>query len=158
MRSNHTAHGRVGGVVPESRQTSVAVGRDHMTVMRSSNPRSRVWPDALALPCPACDRAVRLRGVRSDLRLLFQCPVHGWFEADSWSSVPTDADPCVRVPWSAGIQTQKPDGTGLSVWRTSLQLECPREHLVANLIEVGKSRVDARQAIHVADRPAALSG
>lgn len=76
-----------------------------MTVMRSDNPPNDVWPEAMALACPACGKPVRLRGVRTDLRLQFQCPVHGWFEAASWGSAGVDVNPCERVPWSAPLGT-----------------------------------------------------
>jgi hypothetical protein len=81
-------------------------------VMRSDNPPSDVWPDAIALPCPACGKPVRLKGVRTNLRLEFQCPVHGWFEAASWSSDGVDVNPCVVSLWTAPVLAQRAFITG----------------------------------------------
>jgi hypothetical protein len=80
-----------------------------MVVMNANDPKPSVWPDAMALGCPSCDRTVRLKGVRSDLRLEFLCPAHGWFKADSWTSATVDTDPCASVvTWTTPVLAQGP--------------------------------------------------
>lgn len=66
-----------------------------------------VWPDAPALPCPRCGDTLPLCGVTSDLRLMFECCDDGWCCADSWTTVPGAADPCVVSPFSAKPGSQR---------------------------------------------------
>ncbi len=58
--------------------------------MTTANPdRFHVWPNALALACPDCDRVLPLEGMRPNGTMFFHCPDYGcdrWFMAESWSS------------------------------------------------------------------------
>lgn len=74
--------------------------------MRGGGPR-QVWPEAMALRCPACSRVLPLRGIRADHTLLFMCPEHAYFGAASWSSEAAWIDPHVDLPWLTDGPTRR---------------------------------------------------
>lgn len=59
---------------------------------KRAEPDAPTWPQALALPCPSCNHAFEIRGLRPDGAVLFHCFTHGWFYADRWTGEPCLVD------------------------------------------------------------------
>lgn len=74
---------------------------------------ANVWPEALAVPCPGCDKAAAIEGMRPDGRLVFYCPTtHGsgdhWLWADSWTSDISWVNPHLESlsAWTTDVRTR----------------------------------------------------
>jgi hypothetical protein len=96
----------------ERNELPVFARRGDAVMTMKDGGRPDVWPDALALACPDCDRAVPIEGMRPNGTLFFYCPAHSWpdnwFMTESWSSKIERVNPHLDAgySWTTVLETR----------------------------------------------------
>lgn len=75
-------------------------------VRRRPHDSASVWPEALALPCPACAHVFPLEGMLPNATLFFRCSTHDYFMVESWSSPVERVNPHLTYPWTTELDTR----------------------------------------------------